>query len=198
MGLIHLLLDNGVQTTFQEVEVKELLARRVIADRTPFWKDGMLEWRPLSELDNPSIAPRKRSDKPITHVPIPGSLAAPSDINVDEWKRPLGNFYLRVNPIPLTVAVLILSLASMGAMTWFIHRSLGLAYGWDGAVADAGAGSLAALSDMTLYFFILLGLHIAVETIFFCWLFNANKNTRAMATNIRYTPGWSVACFFTK
>jgi hypothetical protein len=197
MSTIHLLLDNGEQMTFPKAEVKELLERKSIAVHTPFWTDGMFEWRPLSELDSPSVVPRKRTDKPITNVPIPGAVVRTPASN--EWKPSERNFYLRVNPIPLTIALQILSLISLGAMGYFMNHSLGLIYVRDvsfGESSSPGASCLAQENNLIFYFFVLLGLHIVVETVFFYWLFDANKNSRAMATNIRYTPGWSVGCFF--
>jgi len=59
---VHILAADGQQTVHEESDVLALLARNELTPDTHFWKPGMAEWQPLSQLVPASPVPPHRTD----------------------------------------------------------------------------------------------------------------------------------------
>ena len=50
MSRVYITNENGAQSEFSELEARELLRQGLISRRARYWKAGMVESRPVSEL----------------------------------------------------------------------------------------------------------------------------------------------------
>jgi hypothetical protein len=233
MGLIYILLSDGQHAAYEEEQVRDMLAQQVITPETFFWKEGMADWRPLTELieseDGIVAPPRRPADfvswpqtaaRPLESPPgqalLPGDEAKSSvksqESKSNRRRKSRGQYYFRVNPVPLTIIIQSLTVLSLGAALFFIYQCLSIIYGWNVPPAgDPTAALLGMASDsnpsqagvssadqafLFPFFYVLLGFHVLVECLFFFWIYFANKNCRNFTSNMTYTPGFAVGCFF--
>jgi hypothetical protein len=160
MSLVYILMEDGQHASHEESEVRDLLARRVLSPETHFWKEGMTDWRPLSEL-----APRGGSFVPPKRNPDYGTV---SEVAVKSFQSPVGQtkpvvtpqrqgsgpirlpsarkserYRLRINIVPLTIFMQILFVCAIGVASWFIYQCVDKAFG---SSASATADPMAVLA----------------------------------------------------
>jgi len=221
MSLIYILSEEEQQTAYEEAEVYDLLAQQVLTPETYFWREGMEDWRPLSELPpmpGRAIIPSRRTEIPDTDqamaqpqslVEEPGSQSQNVERARRKKRKLAGRYYFKKNPVPLTVALQILMVGSLGATVYFIYLCFDKIYGWstpDSITAILGTVDVSSANnsgvspgDMTFFLHfieILLCLHLLIEIMFLTWIYITNKNCRGFVSNMTYTPGWAVAYFF--
>jgi hypothetical protein len=180
-----------------------------------------VEVEPEQVLISPEPEPERTivavAESTPTSAPSPEPHAietVPKEPTVDDLSKPKESkrFYFRTNPRPLTICLQVLMVLSIGTTLLFIYDCLDKIYGWSSANSLAAGGDLlSSTSPLTaqptgvsnddgLFLLQWIGglfcVHVLVEVLFFIWIFYANKNSRVLATNIKFTPGWAVANFF--
>jgi len=156
MSLVYILQEDGQHVTLEESEVRDLLARQMLPPETQFWKEGMDEWRPLSELApqrGPAFVPARRnsdsvssSENPVKSFqamipqiqPESTAVQKSGGSNSDEplaSKRKGPRYRLRYNLLPLTISLQILYGALICAMAFLMYQCLDKIYGWSGTSA---------------------------------------------------------------
>ena len=50
MGRVYITNENGAQTEHSELEARELLRQGIISRRATYWKSGMAQSRPVTDL----------------------------------------------------------------------------------------------------------------------------------------------------
>jgi hypothetical protein len=217
MSLVYILLEDGRQVAYEEAEVYDMLARQALSSETPFWRQGMAEWRPLAELPPPATGtfvpprrvvpeidfdyetpPEKSFEHPIRQTnqrrEMPVAAIATRSVDVGAGpssRRNSGKYLFRKDPVVLTVFLLIFQVASIVAATIFIYRCFN-------DISDAGNAGISPSELTSLFYFIgaLLLLLAVTEILFYCWVHRANKNCRGFVSNMTYTSGWAVSSFF--
>ncbi len=150
-------MPDGQQTAHLEEDARRMWAAGQLRPDTLYWKEGMAEWSPLTELfgaANPQMRPTARVYKA---------------------------------PLPTTLALQILLYISLA--TAFILFILAAKANHDKSLDGFTAAMLVMLLDSLVA--------LPVLILFFCWIHQADRNCRQFgATDMRFTPGWSVGCFF--
>jgi len=170
MSLIYISMEDGQQVAHEESEVRDLLARQVLSTETFFWKEGMTDWRPLSELPPPegTFVPPKRTTndglgdefavktfQPVTiqtqsDWPAASRVPAASPGEDLSPKRKSSNRYrLRCNLLPLTICMQILFAVLICIAAYFIDQCLEKAYGGNAGTATDPMAVLAGTSDIS-------------------------------------------------
>jgi len=210
MNLIYIVTEGGEQQAYEEAQIHEMLEQQVLSAEMLYWTEGMAEWRPLSELPprkSTIIAPAKRPPGPTNPFASLEGAATPPERELSDRARKrkaYRRFFFRINPVPLTLSIQIGTLIAVVLWGVFIYLCLDKIYGWNGgAMTDLlnTAGPVVNISSEDRIFFLeflagLLVAHVVIEIMFFNWVYFANKNSRAFATNIRFQPEWAVQCFF--
>jgi hypothetical protein len=167
MSLVYILQEDGQHVTLEESEVRDLLARQVLASETQFWKEGMDEWRPLSELApqrGPAFVPARRnpdsvssSENPVKSFQAmipqvqPETPAMPKG-EVSSPKRKGARYRLRYNLLPLTISMQVLYIVVICVRLFLMYQCLDKIYGWSAssgaAVPDPTAVLMGANSSM--------------------------------------------------
>jgi len=127
-------------------------------------------------------------------------------------KKRRSRYRFRTNPVPLTICLLLLFMAALIMNAVTIYQCCDKIFGWSAAsggtveteaqaMLNVNAGPVKGISKTELYalFLILvvgMGLHLLAEILFYFWIYYTSRNTRAFVSNLKYTPGWAVGCFF--
>lgn len=179
MNTIYVLAADGTHAPFEERMVRSMLEQGSLSPSTLYWKEGMAEWRPLSEW----------------HSPLPA--IAPAAALATAPGTPVGGRYAFVkNPNFLTnaLAVLLIILAGIDLLDVLAQGGLLFLINTDNltesnaSISDSVSGGIAIVH---LIFF------VVIVVVFSKWIYRANLNCRGFgATSLEYTPGWAVGYYF--
>jgi hypothetical protein len=66
MGKVYITNENGAQAEYSELQARELVRQGLISKRARYWKAGMVDPRPVSELlkDASSEEEESQNDEP--------------------------------------------------------------------------------------------------------------------------------------
>jgi len=210
MNLIYIMTESGEQQAYEDVQVYDMLEQAILSSETPYWREGMTEWRPLSELPprkGAIIAPARRPPGPTNPFASLKGAAMPPERDLSDRARKrkaYRRFFFRINPVPLTLSIQIVTVMALVLWGVFTYLCLDKIFGWNGGamtdlLSTASPGVNISSDDRIFFLEFLAGLllaHVVIEIMFFNWVYFANKNSRAFATNIRFQPDWAVQCFF--
>ena len=82
MAKIYITNENGAQTELSELEARELLRQGIISKRATYWKSGMAQSRPVTDLLKDASSDEEESGK------SPGILESVWS-RIREWLRNL-------------------------------------------------------------------------------------------------------------
>ncbi len=175
MSKIYITSPSGSQLEYDEDQVHSMWEQGLLKPRTQYWKEGMVEWRPLSEYFSPEVSPRA--------APTPPRIASGS------------TFTYTKNPQSLTLFLVIMLWTSLGFQVISILSDFGQMSLLNGRFTEAEAEANDA--RQALIGFGYLGVFIVTGVAFLKWIYRANLNCRGFgAQDMRFTPGWSVGYYF--
>jgi len=173
MSMIHVTSPSGSQSQHEESQLRSMWEQGLLQEGTQYWKEGMSEWRPLSEY----FAPPASTSTP------PPIAAAPSAYSYAKDPRSLTSFLVIMLWIDLGFEVVSI-LSDFGQMSLL-----------DGAFTEAEAA--ANDSRQGLIGWGHLGVLVVTGIAFLKWIYRANLNCRGFgAEGMIFTPGWSIGCYF--
>lgn len=172
MNTIHVTSPSGTQSQHEENQLRSMWEQGLLQEGTQYWKDGMSEWRPLSEYFQPTIS--GSSPPPILAVSA--------------------HSYTK-DPKSLTSFVVIMLWVSLGFEVVSILSDFGQMSLLGGTYTEAeGAANDSRQSVIGVAY---LGVFIVTGIAFLKWIHRANVNCRGFgAQGMKFTPGWSVGYFF--
>ena len=171
--------------------------------RTPNFKTPTKSFQSGEKRAAMPVFPPEQTPKAVTR----------SEEDGGHWKRKAaGRFYFRVNPVPLTVGLQLLTVLAISGALFLIYQCLDKIFGWSNTDAMLAASSVLgekvasnanptgiSLTDISFsnqFLCLLTGLQLLVEILFYLWVYYANKNSRGFSNNILFTSAWAVAYFF--
>lgn len=174
MSKIHVTSPSGSQSQHEEDQLRSMWEQGLLQAGTQYWREGMVKWRPLSELfESPRPA-------------LPSSAPPPLDnaaFSYAKDPRSVTSFLVVMLWIGLGMEVVTL-LSDCGQMS-LLNRS----YTETEAVANDARQRIIGLGY--------LGGYIVTIIAFSMWIYRANLNCRAFgAQDMKFTPGWSVGYYF--
>jgi hypothetical protein len=144
----------------------------LLQEGAQYWKEGMSEWRPLSEYFS---AEASESTPP----PIVAASA----------------YSYTKDPRPLTSFLVVMLWVSLGFEIVSILSDFGQISLLDGAYTEAEAA--ANDSRQSLIGLGYLGVFIVTGIAFLKWIYRANLNCRGFgAEGMKFSPGWSIGYYF--
>lgn len=174
MSKIHVTSPSGVQSQYQEEQLRAMWEQGLLQEGTQYWKEGMPEWKPLSDLFH--VAPASAS----TVSPPP---LQPTACSYAKDPRLLTSFLVGMLWISLGIEVVSM-LSDFGQMA-LLDRPYTLA---EADANDARQGLIGLAY---------LGIFIVTGIVFLKWIYRANVNCRAFgADGMRFTPGWAIGYYF--
>lgn len=174
MSTIYLTSPSGSQSQHEESQLRTMWEQGLLQEGIKYWKEGMPEWRPLSELFQSRVHHQPSSVPP----PIRSSLYAYA-----KDPRPLTSFLIVMLWISLGMEVI--SILIDFAQLSLLDRSYTQA---KVAANDARQGIIGLGS---------LGVFIMTGIAFLKWIYRANVNSRGFgAQDMKFTPGWSIGYYF--
>jgi hypothetical protein len=177
MGAVYLRYPDGQMTQQAEDAVRSLWSQRLLPNGATYWKEGMPDWRPLTEWLGQQ-APLEPSET----LPEPETAGH--------------TYHFLIDPALLTrLLQRLLWIGAALACVAFIIDS------FEFIQVRLGHLSLDQLSgdDPVQNFIGLLQSFVAVATgiTFLKWIYIAYKNTKGFgAEGLRYSPGWAVGYYF--
>jgi hypothetical protein len=172
MSTIHVTSPSGTQSQHEENQMRSMWEQGLLQEGTQYWKDGMSEWRPLSEYFQPT-----------TTGSSPPPMMAVSTYSYTKDPQSLTSFVVFMLWVSLASEVVFM-LADFGQMSL-----LGGTYTEAEAAANDSRQSVIGLAY--------LGVFIVTSIAFLKWIHRANLNCRGFgAQAMKFTPGWSVGYFF--
>lgn len=178
MSTIYISTGDGQTMAYDESQARAMHEDGRLPAGTIYWKEGMAEWQPLKSLFAPV--------NPYLPPSIPAAPAATAP----------GRFVFTKDPTGLTRTLKVLMWIQLGvAMLSMLSdiaqlRLLGSAeINPEAAQAnDLRQGAVGLLH---------LGMVVATGITFLMWIHRANRNCHGFgAQGMRFTPGWSVGCYF--
>jgi hypothetical protein len=175
MSLIHVTSPSGNQAEYDEEQLRSMWEQGLLQDGTQYWKEGMSEWRPLSEYFAPVAA--------TLTTPAPPPLIS-SPYSYSKKPHSLTSFLIVMLWISLGFEVI-------SILSDFAQMSLlGGAY-----INEAEAETNDARQSLIGIGY--LGVFIVTGVAFLKWIHRANLNCRGFgAQDMSFTPGWSVGYYF--
>jgi hypothetical protein len=176
MGAVYVRYPDGQMMRQAEDAVRDLWSQRLLPGGATYWKEGMPDWRPLSEWLGQQAAPE------------PSESAGEPKVNREHQ--------FLIDPTLLTrLLQRLLWIGAALACVGFVIDS------FEFVQIRLGHLSIQQLSsdDPVQNFVGLLQSFIAVATgiTFLKWIYRAYKNTQGFgAEGLRYSPGWAVGYYF--
>lgn len=203
MSKIHISKSGEPPVQYSEPEVQSMFRSGQLDGEALYWKEGMSDWKKVRELfpqpveAGPTQAPTP--NRAASAAPIPASPYAPPVADPLPAPVPLearNGYAFTKDPRGLTAALKVMLwvnvvTAGLSLLSDLLQLKLASAgeIAMDAAEANDSRQALIAL----LY----LGAFLATAIIFGMWIYRANLNSRGFgAAGMRFTPGWSVGCFF--
>lgn len=172
MSTIHVTSPSGSQSQHEESQLRSMWEQGLLQDGTQYWKEGMSEWRPLSEYFTPA-----------TSGSTPPLIVAASAYSYTKDPRSLTSFLVVMLWVSLGFEI-------VSILSDFAQMSL-----LDGAYTEAEAA--ANDSRQGLIGLGYLGVFIVTGIAFLKWIYRANLNCRGFgADGMKFTPGWSIGYYF--
>jgi len=176
MGAVYVRYPDGQMMRQAEDAVRDLWSQRLLPGGATYWKEGMPDWRPLSEWL--------------------GRQAAPEPSESSGEPKVTRQYQFLIDPTLLT--------RLLQRLLWIGTALACVAFGIDSfefIQIKLGHLSIQQLSsdDPVQNFVGLLQSFIAVATgiTFLKWIYRAYKNTQGFgAEGLRYSPGWAVGYYF--
>ena len=176
MGAVYVRYPDGQMMRQAEDAIRALWTQRLLPDGATYWKEGMPDWRPLSEWLGQQAAsePAESSSEPTIEC----------------------QYHFLIDPTLLTrLLQRLLWIGTALACVAFVIDS------FEFIQMKLGHLSIEQLSgdDPVQNFVGLLQSFIAVATgiTFLKWIYRAYKNTQGFgAEGLRYSPGWAVGYYF--
>lgn len=171
MSIIHVTSPSGSQSQHEESQLRTMWAQGLLEEGTQYWKEGMSEWRPLSEY----FAPPSASTPP----PIVATSA----------------YTYTKDPRALTSFLVVMLWVSLGFEIISILSDFGQMSLLDGSFTEAeGAANDSRQGLIGLGY---LGVFIVTGIAFLKWIYRANLNCRGFGVEgMKFTPGWSIGYYF--
>ena len=164
--MIHVTSPSGSQSQHEESQLRSMWEQGLLQEGTQYWKEGMSEWRPLTEYFTPPAS----ADTP------PPITVAPSAYSYTKDPRSLTSFLV----IMLWVSV---GFEVVSILSDFAQMSL-----LDGVYTEAEAA--ANDSRQGLIGLGYLGVFIVTGIAFLKWIYRANLNCRGFgAEGMKFTRG---------
>ena len=184
MSKIHV-SNNGEQTAYTEFELKHLWSRGQFSREALYWREGMAEWKPLSEYFEPSPARAASRLPPLPVSPASPAVTASPRHSFQYTNDPRGLTAFLVYMLWVSLAMDLISILADCAQLSVLSRRFTEA---EGAAVDFRQNVVGTISVIT---FIITGVA------FLKWIHRANVNARGFgAQDMRFTPGWSVGAYF--
>jgi hypothetical protein len=175
MNTILIVVANGSHAPYDENQARAMLKQGLLRPETLYWKEGMAEWRPLSELP-----------------PAQGATAGVAGAALPLPTSATGYTFTK-NPETLAMVVevmLVISLLVAG-----LQMLLGLASLILTSVEDFKTGQLIGITMKYSAFFAVF-VYICTAIPFAKWIYRANLNCRGFGANLTYSPGGAIGCYF--
>lgn len=173
MGKIHVGRPDGEQLEYEEEEVRGKLERNEFARGTLFWKEGMAEWRPISEFSSYMVYQ-------------PGARPIPPQ------PQQIGGFAQDIRGTTRTVLVLLWLGLALDVLVVFSDYAQMTLLSRDYTLAEGEAND----QRQALLGVVQVVLYLITAILFLRWIYRANMNCRALGAPMAITPGWSVGYFF--
>lgn len=172
MSTIHIASPTGDQSQHEEPSLRSLWEQGLVHEASHYWREGMPDWRPIHELFPPAA----------------GSIATPPALPAPAYS------YVK-NPNRLTAIVIVMLWISLAMHCVTIISAFGqlalLSAPFTEAQGQANDLRQTIVTLATFAVFVITGIA------FLKWVYRANVNSRGFgATNMTYTPGWSVGYYF--
>ncbi len=176
MGTIHITNASGERSEYSEEDFRGMLERREIPAGSYYWKIGMADWRPVSEMQEvASVVPGTESAR------VPD--AAGTGYRYRKDPRQLTAFLIVMLWICFSFEVI--AILSDLAQLALLSRDYTEA---EAEVNDIRQG-LIAFGYMVAY--------VVTAVPFLMWIYRANLNAIGFGgTDMKFTPGWSVGYYF--
>jgi hypothetical protein len=198
--LLYILKSDGTQAPYPESQVRQWWNQGQLPRETLYWKQGMAEWRPLTELFGtvptlpfvpaslyvPLTYPMQSSSSP--------PMSAPSGYPNQAVHQPV--MFFAKNPVGLTTALKVMLGISTGlavialGSNWMQSQLLGTSlFSMDEANANDARQGIIAIFQILCY--------VITAIVFGMWIYRANRNVRGFgAQGLEFTPGWAVGWYF--
>ena len=180
MNKIHIADPQGQQASYDLDAARRLWSEGGIPRESLYWREGMAEWRPVTEFFNaPSMQEAGRSSSPlIPPIAAPASRGFVKD-PIGQTRFLVGLLWAYLGVCAVSVLITAVALSTGNA----VNMDLENLSGYDIAGLIVG----------------LLQLPVVLTTgiVFLMWIHRANRNARGLgAEGMTFTPGWSVGWYF--
>ncbi|WAC18369.1 DUF4328 domain-containing protein [Luteolibacter sp. SL250] len=182
MSDVHIAVPGEAQRTISEAEARETSSRKGWPAGTLYWKDGMPDWRPVTEL---APVPAESQLNPYATPTVAETVAPPQP----------GMFTFVKDPRGITVVLVVL----LGLIVLIDTVSLLLNFSQHVMLSRSFTDEEATANDSRqgMVFVVRLITFIATTVCFCMWIHRANRNSRGFgAQNMQFTPGWAVGWYF--
>lgn len=201
MSMIHISRSGEPPVQYSESEVQSMFRSGQLDGEALYWKEGMSDWKKVQELFPPPVeaapAPspvRPPSPAPLSDSPYAPPMANPLPAPVSPEAR--SGYAFTKDPRGLTVTLKVMLWLNVGTAVLSLLSDLlqlKLASGGEIAMDAAEAND----SRQAIIGLLYSGVYLATAIIFGMWIYRANLNSRGFgAGGMRFTPGWSVGCYF--
>lgn len=181
--LIHVTNPTGGSTEYEENQLHTLWQSGKIQTDALYWRDGMTDWRPLSELFNP-----------YSYTPAPPPLPSPETTAVFTSTQTTGYRYTK-DPQKLTSFLILMQRILLAAEVIVLFSDLAelsllnRAYTEEEGEANDTRQGLIGIAYLVIT--------IIAGITFLKWVYRANLNSRGFgAQSMRFTPGWCIGYYF--
>jgi hypothetical protein len=177
MASIYVLLPDRTQAVFEDFEIPDLLREGRFTLESYVWKEGMPEWRPLSEM-MPALVPAPPPAVPATVSPAPVDARKIEDLT-------LLTLFFEISLIVLALVNIVHFLGD------FAQYELLTGPPYTRAAAIENDTRLRILGAANVLF-------LLISAIFYClWIYRATKNCHVVsAGGMKFSPAFAVAANF--
>jgi uncharacterized membrane protein YphA (DoxX/SURF4 family) len=182
MSDIHIAVPGEAQRSISDAEARETTSRKGWPAGTLYWKDGMADWRPVTELLPASATSQSN---PYATPTVSETVASPQPGVFTFVKDPRG-----VTTVLLVLLGLHLLIDAIALVLDFSqYVMLSRSFTTEEATANNARQSIAGIAGLIIYTSTVVG---------FCmWVHRANRNSRGFgALGMQFTPRWAVGWYF--
>jgi hypothetical protein len=177
MSTIHVASPSGEQSQQDESQLRRLWEQGLIPEGSHYWKEGMSEWRPISECFEPASS---------ANIPPPV---------IQEPAAPAYSYSYTRDPRSLTSFLVVMLWVNLGFEIVSVLSDLAQMSLLRSEYTEAES----ATNDLRQGLVGLGSLAVTIVTgvAFLMWIYRANLNCRGFgALGMKFTPGWSVGYYF--